>query len=91
MVCGVVLGFMVNGFAEPYKSKEFPPYEVLKTHIVKIEKNFKGVIGKKTINEKSYEIYYAALSGVISKITLEKLDNDIWILQGSFGFGMLQK
>jgi hypothetical protein len=83
-VWSVFLGFAGNGLAEPYKSKEFPPNNVLSDYF-KI-KNF-TVIGKTKISEDSYKVYFKIKTGpelytgspILCCGTIRKLDTDIWI------------
>ncbi len=84
IVYGVVLGFVANGFAEPYKGKEFPPDSVLASYF-KI-RNFK-VLGKTKTSEDTYNVYFEIKTGpelytgppILCCGTIRKLDTDIWI------------
>ena len=82
--CGVLSGLIAPSWAEPYKSKEFPPDSILLKYF-KI-KAF-TVIGKTKIAENTYKIYFQIRTGpevytghpILGCATIRKLDTDIWI------------
>lgn len=84
VLCGSFAGFISTGWAEPYRSKGFPPDTVLSRYF-KI-KEF-TVIGKTRIAEDSYKIYFRIKTGpavytghpILGSAIIRKLDNDTWI------------
>ena len=83
-ICSIVFGFVANGFAEPYKSKEFPPNGVLANYFK--TRSF-TVIGKTQLSEHTYKVYFQIKTSpelytgppVLCDGTVRKLDTDIWI------------
>ncbi len=68
--------------AEPYKSKDFPPDDVLITAVKAGEASVRIVILGKVQEASHWEIYYTRtiLSPDIGVSTLVRLDTDVWIL-----------
>ena len=82
-----LLAFISSGivYAEQlYKSKKFPPYDLIKKH----EKRIVSIIGKYKEQEYEYKVFYKYRENNAYKITyttLYKLDSDVWLLNTFWG------
>ena len=74
---------------EPYKSKNFPPQEIIMKNYDKIQNNTEAkisIVGKYQRHDNIYYIYYNFSSAGKVRLyhrpmILKRLDNNIWIIQ----------
>ena len=81
--------------AEPYKSGKFPSDEIINKNLLKMTGKIPGMkgakyIGKRKLKKDLYKVFYSVKGSAVGinldeldyalSVNLEKLDNDIWIL-----------
>jgi hypothetical protein len=80
LLCMGLILISSSVWAVDYISKTMPPDEVIVVNL-KAGCSAKKIIGKKTLPNNEYEIWYTTTIGIDHR-QLIKLDNDIWVLDG---------